>query len=301
MAAVSENKEQKTKYEEMLKKYNVTTELRLITPEEATEMLTHNRNNRPINSERVRGYVREIRKGNWEITHQGVGFDENGRLIDGQHRLRAIEVSGIPVPLMVTRGLPPRAGAIVDIGQKRTTSQSLKMLYGDNAPNAAISGIVIAGVRKVLTYNMQGGSRSDVNDYESMVDNFAAEMEMCRSITGTTMSRVKAEITGAILAALIGGERERTVRDFFEVVGKNTNTEEFREQYNIQVAWDFRKRLEQQDNKTEKINSRQLYNMAQCHIYCFGHKEASMKELFPDMMTATPYDIHDMIELALTK
>ena len=40
-------------------------------------------------------------------THQGIAFDENGVLQDGQHRLCAIVSANKPVDMMVTSGLSP--------------------------------------------------------------------------------------------------------------------------------------------------------------------------------------------------
>jgi hypothetical protein len=34
-------------------------------------------------------------EGRFQVTHQGIGFDEDGQLTDGQHRLQGIVNSGV--------------------------------------------------------------------------------------------------------------------------------------------------------------------------------------------------------------
>lgn len=89
--------------------------------------------NRPL----VRGSVEEkleaILGSGWRFNHQGIAFDNDGWLIDGQHRLEAIvradKVSpGIQVPLMVTWGLPPNSNEKIDLVRRRSTGTFLAMM-----------------------------------------------------------------------------------------------------------------------------------------------------------------------------
>ena len=61
----------------------------LVTPEMAREWLTHNTHNRPVSRQYVEKYARDMRAGRWHYTNQGIGFDVNGVMTDGQHRLLA--------------------------------------------------------------------------------------------------------------------------------------------------------------------------------------------------------------------
>jgi len=36
-----------------------------------------------------RGFAEAMRRGEWMVTHQGIAFDTQGVLVDGQHRLAA--------------------------------------------------------------------------------------------------------------------------------------------------------------------------------------------------------------------
>ena len=101
--------------------------LETITPSIAECYLSKNKGNRPIRKGSVASLARAIRRGDWRITHQGIAFMENGDLGDGQHRLKAIVVAGIPVQVLVARGLKDEDLAVIDTGSKRSVSDSLKI------------------------------------------------------------------------------------------------------------------------------------------------------------------------------
>ncbi len=46
--------------------------------------------NRPISLKTVNNYALTMLKGNWRHTHQGIAFNLDGHLSDGQHRLLAL-------------------------------------------------------------------------------------------------------------------------------------------------------------------------------------------------------------------
>lgn len=98
----------------------IETTIELITPEMAQKYL----DTRPPWQRNVRpGWVsslaRMIKEGSFLLTHQGIAFNENGSNTDGQHRLLAIIEAGIPVKMMVTRGLSDNAWKGTDQGVVR--------------------------------------------------------------------------------------------------------------------------------------------------------------------------------------
>lgn len=113
------------------------TQIKTITPEWAAQVLdTRNPNNRKMSERFVERLVRDIKANGWILTHQGIAFDENGDLIDGQHRLEAIRRANKSVSMPVTTGLPAsqRANGImlktfecIDSGRARGVGQMLSM------------------------------------------------------------------------------------------------------------------------------------------------------------------------------
>lgn len=99
----------------------------LITPEMAKEYLTQNVKNRKASKRAVRLYRRDIEAGNWKFTGDPVRFNGAGTLIDGQHRLLAIQESGIAQPCLVIRGLDMDVQEHIDQGYKRQVAHHLQM------------------------------------------------------------------------------------------------------------------------------------------------------------------------------
>jgi hypothetical protein len=104
------------------------TEVVTITPEIATEWLEKNASNRPRRASTVGYYAAQMLRGQWQITHQGICFDAQGNLVDGQHRLAAIMLAGVPVAMAVS-WLDRETAAMflaVDCGLTRTVSDILR-------------------------------------------------------------------------------------------------------------------------------------------------------------------------------
>lgn len=86
-----------------------------VSPDMATNWLNEaNEGNRHISQRSVDLYAKDMAKGAFFTTHEAIAFDVNGRLIDGQHRLKAIEQSGKTVPLHVCTGCPVDTQKFVD-------------------------------------------------------------------------------------------------------------------------------------------------------------------------------------------
>ena len=62
-----------------------------ITPEIAAKYLEKNIHNRPIKPSAIRRYALQMKAKQWLISHQGIAFDTEGNLFDGQNRLLAIK------------------------------------------------------------------------------------------------------------------------------------------------------------------------------------------------------------------
>lgn len=104
----------------------VRVERRQVSPEQAAYWLAvSNVRNRPLNHAHVRKLVSDYRAGLWKDTHQGIAFDYEGRLLDGQHRLAMVRDLGEPVVLNIWYGLDPDAMEGIDQNYKRTAGHML--------------------------------------------------------------------------------------------------------------------------------------------------------------------------------
>jgi hypothetical protein len=79
----------------------ITFTLTEITPATAAIMLGKNIDNRKLTANTVRVYAADMRLRKWRVTHQAIAVGEDGKIIDGQHRLHAIISSGETVTMYV--------------------------------------------------------------------------------------------------------------------------------------------------------------------------------------------------------
>lgn len=91
-----------------------------IPPDLATEMLKTSPGNRKMRGWYVELLAGAMKRGEWRITCQGIGFDVGGRLREGHHRLNACVLSGIPLKTMVVLGMPLNSYEVIDTGIVRT-------------------------------------------------------------------------------------------------------------------------------------------------------------------------------------
>ncbi len=100
-----------------------------VTPDMAAKWLEGNTHNRPLIQPHAERLARAMKAGHWQLTHQGIAFDTEGCLIDGQHRLWAIVESSVTVKMQVFFNVPAETRLTVDCGQKRS-NRDILMIAG---------------------------------------------------------------------------------------------------------------------------------------------------------------------------
>lgn len=123
---------------------NVTTEVVEITPLMAKRMLEDDARprNRSIRPREVEKLAAAMQSGTFDgLTGETIvltaPLDKGGKLLDGQHRLKAIEITGIPQRTLVAYGVDAAALAKMGQGRKRTIQDYLTIHGVPDAGNVA--------------------------------------------------------------------------------------------------------------------------------------------------------------------
>jgi hypothetical protein len=111
-----------------------------VTPALAAEWLTANEKNRDLRPSRIMHLASMMLRGEFTLVTDCIGFDTEGYLINGQHRLSACVVSGISLEIGVMRGLARASQDVTDDTLRRKFSDALHM-RGVNDPNNVASAI----------------------------------------------------------------------------------------------------------------------------------------------------------------
>lgn len=128
-----------------------------ITPQLAEEMLGRMARNRPIDPATVQRYVAAMLDGRWHSSTDAIGFDTDGNLINGQHRLTAIIESGMTIEMLVAENVPAEMMPLIDRGRPRTNANSLHIAGFENA------GVLAPFVKLIYQYeNMSPKNKSGI-------------------------------------------------------------------------------------------------------------------------------------------
>lgn len=248
-----------------------------ITPEMAKKWLILNDpKNRKLNLEAVRSYARVMRGGGWNLTHQGIAFDTDGILIDGQTRLNAIVQANVPVDMLVTYGVERHEGSAftIDTGRIRTTNNIIQMSGIDDPLYTKMSGTV----RSYMKYKVGRGhpSAAEIIDYiDRHHDSIKLAFEIMKSHAdgsqgGNTASSLHTQVRAALIAAVYRGESRDALEKFVQVYTRNDTSG--CGNYTPRYALNLRDKMR---GGTSDVKSNIFY--AECAIFAFAHNNGCFK------------------------
>jgi hypothetical protein len=186
-----------------------------VTPNIARDWLKSNTENRSIKSSKVDQYARDILSGNWQVTHQGIAFYNDGTLADGQHRLHAIIQSNTPIKTLVTMNLPKSTMSVLDVGKMREAHDIAKLGSYPNWINPNTIAIVRALIGKLQN------SKVTVSFAEilSYCTKYQRSIEFVNSIMSSKKKAVTSAIVGAsYVCALEAGCSPDKIKRFAEIM-----------------------------------------------------------------------------------
>jgi hypothetical protein len=140
----------------------VTCKVETITQALADEYLTQtNGLNRTLSNPHVAELIGKQMRGEWVMNGDTIRFDSKGQLRDGQHRLRMVQLTGIPIEVIVVRGLDPAAFITMDVGKKRSLQDVYTIAH---EPRPKLLAPASALIWRYLTGNLKGniGSHDEI-------------------------------------------------------------------------------------------------------------------------------------------
>jgi hypothetical protein len=108
-----------------------------VTPVLAEQFLHCSAPNRPIRKKHVQVLAGAIQRGEWKANGEAIIFDQQGKMIDGQHRCNAVIKAGRSIKSLVVRGVEKGSFETIDSGAKRSNGDVLAMEGEANANGLA--------------------------------------------------------------------------------------------------------------------------------------------------------------------
>jgi hypothetical protein len=143
----------------------MNAEILKITPDMAERILLTNDSNRALNYNRVLLYADALRRGDWKLNGESVKIGTNDRLLDGQHRLKAIIQSGIPMTTLVIKGVDESVFDTIDTGKTRTGGDTLRVMGVENATNIASAIILYKNLLNPKLYGNKVDNTTITTEY----------------------------------------------------------------------------------------------------------------------------------------
>lgn len=129
---------QVNKYKQVKTK-SMRIELVTVNKAVAEELLKSNEVNRNQKEKVIKKYANDMRKGVWkQNTAELIKFSKTGRLLDGQHRLLAVVMADVEIPMYIAFDLDDDIFDVLDTGSVRTASDTFKIAgvsYSVNLPS----------------------------------------------------------------------------------------------------------------------------------------------------------------------
>lgn len=171
----------------------------MITPKQAEKYLQFNTCNRPLRKLLVTNYSNDMKNNNWRLTHQGIAFNCDGTLLDGQHRLAAVVESGVTVQMLVVRGVESRSQLVMDDHAKRSAGDALSLIRKEKITQDEIS--IIRGVTELGSYKSLY-QRLSKHDLDQVYDTFRNALSfVIQNVQGYQRGITSAPVKSAIAVA----------------------------------------------------------------------------------------------------
>lgn len=181
----------------------ITTHIEQITPEKAEMWLEGNNSNRKMRISWVKELVAIIKRGEWKITNDAITFDTKGRLLNGQHRLAAILMSGETVESIIFNNADTDSFSVMDTGKRRSLSDLTGM-------NRRVSEVVRLAAEYLYGAGLKNATAKQVEPImNSRIFSVAERLVSCHGTARKVYSSAPVKLAAVI--SICGGLDEDTV------------------------------------------------------------------------------------------
>jgi len=197
-----------------------TISLETVTPEMATDILSRNPNNRFLSEVFARYLARQVAAGQWKLSNDLAAIDTDDQLRNGQHRMRAVQIAGVPVQMRVWRGCPP--DALFDEGRRRDTKDRARI--SGTHENARGWATTIRSMAMIVSTNHSG--RVPFYEFEAL---YAANKPGIDWAIDAILKVRQTGFTGAVAAALAVAHpiNPEKIEEFGEALYSGANLQEY--------------------------------------------------------------------------
>lgn len=234
-----------------------------LSPKQARYLLNHcNKANRRINSQHVETLKRDMENGNWYNDIDYIGFNKEGRLINGQHRLKALSEANVE-SIYLKFDFEAEQHVSMDTGYNRkyTAQVTISNKMGMEIMPNKFKTIISSGVK--LSYPKINLSNSElVNIWQNYKNDFITCEENGLFDLG---SKANSVVKSSVFLAYIDGVNIDILKNFTKVLKSGITKSE----YDIPIIrlrdelFDLRGTSKTLDLKRASYTQQCIYNVAE--------------------------------------
>tara|TARA_Y100001937_G_scaffold102958_1_gene141760 strand:- start:316 stop:1140 length:825 start_codon:yes stop_codon:yes gene_type:complete len=192
----------------------------VVTPEVAAQYLRANIVNRKLRPTVVKRYEEEMRQNSWTLTSDAIAFDEDGNLIQGQHRLNAVVKTGLAQVFWVARNMPNNSRQNLDSGSKRELHDRLTI--AGHRISRTVGSTCLMLITPWQDGNVVRSTSPMVRHQVKMMHNHLyEELEWIDEQYGSTSLNSSERAAGTLL--LKASQDYDLVKDFFSLIRKGSD------------------------------------------------------------------------------
>jgi hypothetical protein len=147
---------------------NITHKITTLTPDIAAQWLATIKVQRALRPAAVKKYAAEMKQGLWQFNAETIIFNEDGELIQGQHRCHAVIAASVSIDVLVVRGMPRKVFATLDQGVIRHGGCVLSIL---GVPNSRLVATILNVIQRIAN----GGQSTRTAVSNSLIEKLWSE------------------------------------------------------------------------------------------------------------------------------
>lgn len=193
----------------------IKTEVITVTPRLAKQLLDHNTNNRKVSKANLEKIKASMLESEWELNGEAIKIAQNGRILDGQHRLQASVETDTTFSTFIVYGLKNTAQDTMGTGKSRSLADVLS-IHGYKNTNR-LAAIVVAIMRAE-----KGGLRQGVRTESSNSISITNKQALTRLEIEPTLADISHVVHPAVKAGMPGRLAGLLYYEFSKISGEDT-------------------------------------------------------------------------------
>jgi hypothetical protein len=207
----------------------------IITPTLAKRWLDeHNTRNRSITATQAAALVDALACGLWQFNGDAIRFATTGTLLDGQKRLLACYITGIPIDTIIITGLSETTMSTIDIGEGRKVAHLIGFQQGrdpmgmDRHRQSVAGGLLVWDSNPPCDFHYMGGNSllrvpgCVAEVYFLLKESIDGAMPAIRQMQDGGAGILSPKSTG-VLRVLFGRVDQEKAKEFFDHLCSGAN------------------------------------------------------------------------------